>query len=341
MIDKRTVFVLGAGASCPYGYPSGAHLRERICLEIQPPHYGDLVKAAGNGDTKLAGRFKQTFENSSTKSIDLFMARNPRLAPVGKCFIAFEMFTAEQRSQFREKAKRLRAVSNQAVKKWDVNEYLQTKDFQGEDWYSYLFDRLTAGFVETDVLPDFSDGKLALITFNYDRSLEHFLYESVRNSFTEVPENRVADCLKSLRILHVYGQVAPLKWQDSEAGVEYRPPISEDLIKNAAAKIKTIYEEKESAELSEAHELLKSAQRIFFLGFGYAPENMEVLNLPQLIPPRCEVCGTAFGMTERQIAAIETAVRSPRRRGQNSPVEVRPKIEDKDCDCLRLLRKHL
>ncbi len=30
MIEDRTVFILGAGASCPYGYPSGRELREEI-----------------------------------------------------------------------------------------------------------------------------------------------------------------------------------------------------------------------------------------------------------------------------------------------------------------------
>lgn len=30
MITEETVFVLGAGASCPYGYPSGAHSAGKI-----------------------------------------------------------------------------------------------------------------------------------------------------------------------------------------------------------------------------------------------------------------------------------------------------------------------
>ena len=31
MIKEETVFILGAGASCPYGYPDGKELREQIC----------------------------------------------------------------------------------------------------------------------------------------------------------------------------------------------------------------------------------------------------------------------------------------------------------------------
>lgn len=31
MITENTIFILGAGASKPYGFPTGAELREQIC----------------------------------------------------------------------------------------------------------------------------------------------------------------------------------------------------------------------------------------------------------------------------------------------------------------------
>ena len=31
MIKTKTVFILGAGASCPYGFPLGTELRQEIC----------------------------------------------------------------------------------------------------------------------------------------------------------------------------------------------------------------------------------------------------------------------------------------------------------------------
>ncbi|WP_156096076.1 hypothetical protein [Methanobacterium sp. SMA-27] len=39
MIKTPTVFVLGAGASIPYGYPSGEKLREEICHELEDPSH--------------------------------------------------------------------------------------------------------------------------------------------------------------------------------------------------------------------------------------------------------------------------------------------------------------
>jgi hypothetical protein len=215
-----------------------------------------------------------------------------------------------------------------------------TPQFQGGDWYSYLYNRLNEGLVGKNALPDFSNGNLAFITFNYDRSLEHFLYESLTNSFTEVPEPEVINCLNKLKILHVYRQIAPLKWQDPNEGVDYRPQISESLLRTAAKNIKTIYEEKESPELAEAHKLIESAQRIIFLGFGYRPENMDVLNLPDLIRGGCEIRGTAFNMIEEEVKRIPDTMLL-RMRGDGSSYSGSYNTRIEPCDCLMLLRKYL
>jgi hypothetical protein len=288
--------------------------------------------------------FAQDFCESSTKSIDVFMARNPKRAPVGKYIISFEILKAEERSQFREHVK----VAKERYSRADGGAVLSPGKtvvlrgyFQGDDWYSYLFDRLTEGLVAKDVLPDFVEGKVAFITFNYDRSLEYFLYESLRKSFGEVPEDRIGQWLRNLRILHLYGQVAPLKWQDPNEGVDYHPQqIDEALLQKAGTNIKTIYEEKESPELTEAHKLLESAERIFFLGFGYASENMEVLNLLELIAPGCEVYGTAFTMEAREVEHIRHTVHSGRRPDSDGHRE-RYDTTIEPCDCLMLLRKYL
>ena len=84
---------------------------------------------------------------------------------------------------------------------------------------------------------------------------------------------------KKLKILHVYGQVAPLKWQNQDDGVDYKPQIDESLLQRSAKNIRTIHEEKQNPALTEAQNLLKQAEQIFFLEFGYAEENMDCLKL--------------------------------------------------------------
>jgi hypothetical protein len=370
MKDKKTVFVLGAGASCPCGYPSGARLRELICLDVGfMLHYNEYLRNNKIDRPQVTQRdiqrFKEAFAKSHIKSIDVFMSKNPKLSPIGKRIIAFEVLRAEKRSRFGEEAKREQERRNEASSNPFVKEHISgTADFIGGDWYSYLYNRLIEGLVGKDALPDFSGGEIAFITFNYDRSLEYFLYEGLFNLFTEVlddkivqyfkqqlkglpanlqvaPENReilIHQILEQLKILHVYGQIVPLKWQCPE-GVNYAPQINEELLQKASQKIRTIYEEKQNPELMEAQNLLKQAKQIFFLGFGYAPENMEVLGLPGLIAQDCWVYGTAFGANDKEVKRIRNRVIKGLRTDPPS-IKCEFRIVIEPVDCLEILRNY-
>jgi hypothetical protein len=345
MKDKKTVFVLGAGASCPYGYPSGAQLRRQICLDFQRK-YSEYFKPNQPNQSERIDRSEQinkfikAFDESSKQSIDLFMATRRKLAPIGKYIIAFEIFEAEKRSQFREKAKVTQEWYSRSRPESRTKEFVEKGYFQGEDWYLYLFNRLTDDLTEPDILPDFSDDRISFITFNYDRSLEQFLYESLSSLFEDSLKPQIIQCLKKLKILHVYGQIAPLKWQDSNEGVDYRPEISEGLLQKAANYIKTIYEQKESPDINEALRLLSQGGQIFFLGFGYAPENMDVLGLPGLIPQTCWVYGTAFGANDKEVKRIRNRIIEGLRTNPPS-VKVENRIVIESTDCLDLLRNYL
>ena len=293
----------------------------------------DRTKRAG-ADTSYLNDFVRIFRKSSRQSIDLFIATNSKLASIGKYIIAFAIFDSEQRSRFREEAKVTQEHYSHSPYGLNVESFLAKKYFQGDDWYSYLFNRLTSGLTKPDALPDFSDDKISFVTFNYDRSLEYFLYDSLSNSFTEVPESEIIRCLKRLKILHVYGQIAPLKWQDSEQGVDYRPRIDEPLLQKSAANIKTIYEQKESPKLDEARELIAQAEQIYFLGFGYAPENMEILKLPDRTKRTSWIYGTAFGLEKGELNDYRNQII------EWLPVDSAERVRVEDIDCLKLLRNY-
>jgi hypothetical protein len=346
LINKKTVFVLGAGASCPYGYPSGSRLLQRVCLpEGFMNSYTSGVMDKQAVETRLLDikKFKDAFNKARIKSIDLFMAINPKLAPIGKYIIAFEILRAEQQSLFGEEAKFEREIFAYRKSQGDSNprSWLSQPLFEGDDWYFYLYNRLIAGLADKNALPDFSKGNLAFITFNYDRSLEQFLYESLINSFTEVPESDISKCLQKLKILHVYGQIAPLKWQDPKQGMDYKPTIGESLLERAAANIKTIYEQKVSPELNEARQILEQAEQIYFLGFGYAKENLEILKLPGKTKRETLIYGTTFGLEVREKIDIRSKII------EWMPVEFHDQVtvghmqSTENMDCLKLLRNYL
>lgn len=73
----KTVFVLGAGASVPYKYPSGAQLRTDICKKFVDDYEPLLSESLiPEQEIEVAKDFVDTFNKSGTESIDLFLSRN-------------------------------------------------------------------------------------------------------------------------------------------------------------------------------------------------------------------------------------------------------------------------
>src|SRR5262245_54283975 len=85
MIRTETVFVLGAGASEPYGFPTSATLRRWICdsnlrkqMLVRP-----LADKCGIKDD-LTLNFCNAFHNSAINSIDAFLAKRSEYTDIGK-----------------------------------------------------------------------------------------------------------------------------------------------------------------------------------------------------------------------------------------------------------------
>lgn len=114
--------------------------------------------------------------------------------------------------------------------------------------------------------------------------------------------------------------------------------------------IKVILEERPNSNnslphhLKDAHDLIKKAESLFFLGFGYAKENLDILNVPEIIKQKTEVFGTAVGLSEKEIQDIRQNIISGLKiektedqiLGKNGG---RIHIENKDC--LMILKEHL
>jgi len=320
MVKTRTVFILGAGASCPYGYPSGRELRQQICSY----HVADCESYL-NANSRItplipqelrrAGDFANKFRKSSTKSIDLFLARNPEFTTYGKRAILFRIFAAEKQSRFREETK-----------------------YKDQDWYSWLFEQLTQTLVRKEDYSRFGENCISFVTFNYDRSLEFFLYESLINSFNGVAPGKIVEQLDKIRIIHVFGQAAPLRWQGQDHVMEYAEDTTNTNVEIFCDNLRIIYEKSENLELDEAQEVISKASRVFFLGFGYAQENLDALGIPAILNAAQHVYGTALALTKREINRVKSVLKLTAGSGpEGGPVNLL--IED--LDCLALLRKYL
>ena len=333
MIQKKTVFVLGAGSSCPYGFPTAADLRKQILSDFEGRyvHFLDRGGATSPTDRIAQGyphlpgirEFLNCFDRSTTPSVDLFLARNPRFETIGKIAICLTILHAEKYSDFREQAEKPEL-----------------------DWYRYIYDRLTHELTGKDSFQEFHKNTVAFVTFNYDRSLEHFLFESLLNSFEDADTQKVREQLAQVPIIHVYGRPAPLAWQepDTRRGLDYGKNIDDLSLVNVRGlidNIRIVHEKQKTAELKRACEEVAKADRIFFLGFGYAKENLEALDFPYVLHEGHQVHGTAMGGTPGEIKGLEQEfIDGLSHRGANK-VLAHEQVRIHNCDCVHLLREFL
>lgn len=279
MITRQTTLVLGAGASIPFGFPSGLTLRNSIVARIKGER-ADLLTALQNRGFSREDIFcfQTALGQSGRTSVDKFLARRPDLVPIGKVAIALTLALHEDPDRLFE------------PERDKVN------------WYTYLFDKLDADWEHL------AKNKLAVITFNYDRSLEHFLFTALKNSYKKSDQD-CARLLKGFRIVHVHGQLGFLPWQDSQLVHDYtsRMPSNADEIADA---IKIIPEATDDTdEFVQAQGILADSERIYFLGFGYDQTNLRRLGLKRLsFRPARLVRGTGLGMTDQE--ALDAANQS-------------------------------
>ena len=59
---------------------------------------------------------------------------------------------------------------------------------------------------------------ISFITFNYDRSLEQFLYFAFKH-WEGLPEDVCVDRVRDLQINHIYGKLGPLDWESENGNV--------------------------------------------------------------------------------------------------------------------------
>jgi len=216
------------------------------------------------------------FKNFKHDSIDLFLALNPKYINIGKTAIYLTILEHENK-----------------------NKNILTFN----DWYKTLFGLMLEGINPLDEYQKFADNHIVIISFNYDRSLEFFLYEAFINSISSISKEEKIKILRKLKIYHVYGELGELPWENDEGrGIEYGNDIWTHIIDRNKKNIKTIYErEKDDALDPKIVEEISRSRRIFFLGFGFAQENVDMLELPAILRDNYSIFTSDFENREKKI----------------------------------------
>jgi hypothetical protein len=294
------VLVLGAGASAPYGFPVARELKEQICSAFVKDSVATRLLHEGSEiSMNVFLEFRDAFHKSGQSSVDAFLEHRPEFIDVGKFAIAWCLIPYE---------------SEDAL--------FQATGSRGGDWYQYLSEKLNASFDE------FGQNRLSVITFNYDRSLEHYLLTTLRYAHGR-SYDECAQMLRRIPIHHVYGQISRHPYPDREAR-PYTGDRSKYQYVGYAARGITLLHDEARPELEAARQLLMTAETICFLGFGYHPINLERLKL--MDSSRWAVFGTAQGAIGGELAALEQALQNAFPGGA---------VTLTDADNLVVLRQHL
>lgn len=270
MINEPIVFVLGAGASMPYGFPSGSILRHEICTEtLMPgdPRHRILMEMGFSFDE--VEKCRVAVARSWASSIDMFIASRADHAGVAKSAIAL------------------------TIAKYERDHELFFADPAG-DWFRYLWRHLHK---QREAMAQF----VSFVTFNYDRSLEHAFVNAIRHA----GNLEVVPAAALPTIVHVYGSLGEYPFLElGENARAYAAPSSAANIRRSSDSINVISEKNSVSQFpAQAQRLLEKAKRIVFLGFGYDEDNLRVLRFTRkesCVAAACRVSGTAMQMTDQE-----------------------------------------
>jgi len=324
MKDEKVVFILGAGASHTYGYPLGKELRYNI-VKNYPNVLNELSRSIDDRHVMFnsqSQKFIGKFTLSADLSIDLFLSKFPEFAFEGKMAIMYSILQAETSSVF------LEDLQNR-IKMLQKNNITQTN---ADDWMWHLYDKLTRRFNSVKSYSEINFDNVSFVTFNYDRSFEHFFYTALENGFNyERIGGSPKELFDKISIKHVYGKVIDLPWEQKEGKTSLRYqgfnadaiPISE-WVNN----IKIIYDDRKNNP-DNIYIKIRNADIIYFLGFGYDITNLTLLGFPKILSPQQVIIGTGYSLYEEEIQRIINYF-------QTSKLDSKPLILNSNCtDLLR------
>ena len=301
-MSDKTVFVLGAGASSQFGFPTGLELLKKVINDTASDRV--LFQGASGHTQQQIEDFREALYFSGLSSVDAFLQFNEQYQPVGKFLIGWHIAKHENE-------RKLLMISEKDI---DVNREPDRKSWYRELWRHFV--------TRPDVLVS---GKVTFLTFNYDRSLEKFLQISFQHSLyggrhmDAFQKEALERDLAAIKIVHAYGQLGLLPWQPRQEGDLLRPyePQTDSDIRGFWATCQKLDLVRSGARLpagmEKARHELRTAARIFFLGFGFDETNMELLGaIDGVFSPSQVIGGTTLGLGQAEVRRIENYFSGPK-----------------------------
>lgn len=317
MFDKKTLIVVGAGASKEANLPTGYELKHRISAIL------DIRFEDGNrqisGDHVVCDAIRRALqrENSNERDINAHLHAAWKIRNAMPLSISIDNYIdAHQGDSKLELCGKLAIVQSilEAERNSLLHIYTRSPNnglnyhsLEGT-WFNSFIQLLTENCRAEQLEERLTS--ISLIVFNYDRCIEHFLYHSLQTYYNIDPE-RAAILVRGIKIYHPYGTVGALPWYLSNHAVEFGAKPNSDQLVNLAGQIKTFTEgtDPESSDVVAIRNGVSEARIVLFLGFAFHRQNLDMIRPPQsghLNPDEVRYFGTAHGISKSDCDVISS-----------------------------------
>lgn len=233
-------------------------------------------------DLSLSDRLKVFVEQLRTSgygSVDQFLEQRPQFTDIGTLSIAAVLLPCESHEE--------RLFPPGAPER--------------DHWYETLVRLLSVGD------RNYLQNHVTIVTYNYDRSLEYYLYSVMRTRLGRTHGDKIARHLAHVPVLHVHGKLGEFGSNVSATArtVPYGTPLDAESVQIAAREIRVIHRANpDTPEFVAVRRALREAGRIYFMGFGYNPTNLDRLQVFRrewsvAKRAKCVVQGTSLGMSAK------------------------------------------
>lgn len=282
MFRKRTVFVVGAGASKELGMPTGGELSGLISTlcNAETNDWGaprgrplvDMLDALEPGARNDPAKTKRwiavlqdiraalPYKDSIDAVIDQYHDR-PEIAAAGKYMIARFIMEAEAKSHLKP-----------SQTGFDAPDLARSR----ESWL-HTFSRMLFESLRRDDLKNIGNN-VGIVCFNYDRCIERYLTYAVSETYGVEPDAAM-EFVSRIPLIHVYGSLGALPgWplaRPQNGSVPFggtgRNPVE------VARYLKTFSETVDS-DIDEAiGSIMRAADQYVYLGLSFGRQNMALL----------------------------------------------------------------
>jgi hypothetical protein len=337
MFNKQVALIVGAGASYDkYGLPLGGQLASGIANDTNF-RFEHIVNRPVQGDADLFDSIiYRNFSHDKAK-LDLYTDAGHKLSAALGSTISVDD-ALYQLSEYPEAVQLGKICVMRSILKAERNSNLridprtgQLEPDAGKDgWIEQVFSMAIQGFRHSEIKHAFE--RITFINFNYDRCIEQYLFSALQRVGLSVED--ASQTVQNLNVIRPYGTLGSIL-PGSPSFLQFGATPDHKLF-DMIGRIRTFTETDTLHDKETLSQALIGASLVMFLGFGFHPQNLELMTLSahqQL--RRAKVLATVFGIDGENFPELRSMIHRVLR-VDNDMVETHPMTASEILQKLRI-----